>query len=353
MKHISFALAAVLFAACSPAPAPSLQPPSPAVLTSTQTPAPPATDLPVETAMTGPTPTIALQANYLMAFHACDTGTVNDCHAPQNHRVYLAQSDDGLNWSLVPGMQPYPGSVPDVVRRGNTLYIYSAGQNPLLRFHLDSSQADEPQQIQAKGLPFGLVDPSPIIDDDGRIVLFFLPGQQGADPAGCSAEESSCTRTILSAVEVEGSDGQEFELVDGPRVSFDIDPNSEIKSVSDPDIFFDGQQYVIYISHGPSISVWTSPTMDGEFQPVNSLPQGLLTLGTGGVPAGHFDAASGLYWTYAHIDINGRTVIRLAQHADYSRRLETNDFEIILSGDLLGLGDSVIVASPGFALNQP
>lgn len=324
MKYLSLGLglALALLVACGPAPAPSSPiPPSPEIGPANETSAPPATDQPAETEDAGPTATVALQSSYLMAFHACDTATVADCNAPQNHQVFLAQSDDGLKWSLVPGMQPYPGSVPDVVRRGNTLYIYSAGQNPLLRYHMDSNQADEPQQIQAAGLSFGLVDPSPIIDEDGRIVLFFLPGQQGADPAGCSSEGTACTRTILSAVEVEGSDGREFELVAGVRASFDIDPSSDIKSVSDPDIFFDGQQYVLYISHGPSISVWTSPTLDGEFTPVDSLPQHLLTLGIGGVPAGNYDAASSLYWTYAHVDINGRTVIRLAQHTDFARRL--------------------------------
>ena len=37
---------------------------------------------------------------YLLAFHACDPD-VSDCSDPRNHRVYLAQSDDGVNWGVV------------------------------------------------------------------------------------------------------------------------------------------------------------------------------------------------------------------------------------------------------------
>lgn len=72
----------------------------------------------------------SVTAPYLMAFHACDIASIADCHNPQNHRVYLAQSDDGENWSLLPGWQPFSGSVPDVIRRGDTLYIYTPGRIP-------------------------------------------------------------------------------------------------------------------------------------------------------------------------------------------------------------------------------
>jgi len=70
---------------------------------------------------------LEITAPYLMAFHACDTSAGIDCNMPMNHKVYLAQSEDGVNWSLVPGWQPFQGSVPDVIRRGDTLYIYTPG----------------------------------------------------------------------------------------------------------------------------------------------------------------------------------------------------------------------------------
>lgn len=342
-------IAVLLLAACQPGapleptretviePAP-LNPTSPST-TATNTPLP------------GPTSTPVITSAYLMAFHACDFDTGAECFSPENHMVYLAESNDGRAWSLVPEWQPYSGSVPDVVRRGNYLYVYSAGRDQLLRVDLVQGHA-EATPVTIQGLQFGFVDPSPMLDEQGRIVLFFLPGLIGSDPAGCG-QEATCTRQILSAVEMEGSDGSEFELIDGARASYEIDANSDLKSFSDPDIFYDGHQYVLYISHGPSTSVWTSDELHGSYTLVDSVPGGLLTFGSGGVPSGHYDALNGEYWTYAHVDLQGKTVIRLAQHADFSTPLGSGDFEIVLSGALLGLGDNVIVASPGFAVNQP
>ncbi|MBL7161378.1 MAG: hypothetical protein ISS57_02145 [Anaerolineales bacterium] len=288
---------------------------------------------------------------YLMAFHACDTAGEADCHDPRNHMVYLAQSDDGANWNLIPGWEPFRGSVPDVIRRGDTLYIYTPGQ--LVRYHLDTNTIDPFTQVQVSDLDSGYVDPSLVIDDNGRLVLFFLYGQPGMDPAGCSPEETSCVRQIGSATEVAGSDGAEFTLDDGQRASLTIDPTSQIKSFSDPDIFFDGDQYVLYVSHGPSTSVWVSKELRGEYAQEPALPQGLLTNNTGGVPAGHFDMANAQYWTYAHININGKTVIRRAVHPDLFQQLDENDFDEVITGESIGLGASFVIASPGFAVNSP
>lgn len=346
-----FAIFAILFlAACGPAPASPPAPNSvPANATLGATTPVPTNEQPTPV---GPTATPVITSAYLMAFHACDTANGVECNSPNNHLVYLAESNNGRDWSVIPQWQPYSGSVPDVVRRGNTLYVYSAGQNQLLRIFLDRGEAGAPESVKVSGLDFGFVDPSPTVDEQGRIVLFFLPGVQGADPAGCG-DQATCTRQIMSAVEVEGSDGTEFELVEGARVSFEIDASADLKSFSDPDIYFDGQQYVLYISHGPSTSVWTSTQLHGTYTLIEGLAQGLLTFGTGGVPSGHYDTASQQYWTYAHVDLAGKTVIRLALHPNFSARLDDADFEIVLSGSSLGLGDGFIVASPGFTINQP
>jgi len=264
--------------------------------------------------------------------------------------VYLAQSSDGLNWNLIPGWEPFSGSVPDVIRRGDTLYIYTPGQ--LVRYHLDSDTIESPTQVQIPGLQGGYVDPSLFIDKEGNLVMFFLYGQLGMDPAGCSSDEDSCVREIGSATEVAGSDGAEFELDDGQRASLTLDPSSQFRSFSDPDIFFDGNQYVLYISHGPSTSVWVSQELRGEYVQEPSLPQGMLTTSIGGVPAGHLDQASGKYWTYAHIDQQGTTVIRLAVHDNLLQPLSDSDFTTVISADSLGLGTGYMVASPGFAVNM-
>lgn len=294
------------------------------------------------------TPTV--QENYLMAFHACDSAST-DCHDPRNHMVYLAQSDDGLNWSLIPNWEPYSGSVPDVIRRGETLYIYTPGQ--LVRYYLDSGRVESPSQVQISGLQSGYVDPSLIIDDQGNLVMFFLYGQRGMDPAGCAEGESSCVREIGSATEITGSDGTEFSLDDGQRASMTLGPSTQFRSFSDPDIFFDGDQYVLYISHGASASVWVSQELHGEYVQEPSLPQGLITNNSGGVPSGYYDPLSSQYWTFAHVGQGGQTVIRRATHPDIFQQLNDSDFDPVITGESLGLGSTFSVASPGFAVNAP
>ncbi|MBL6981815.1 MAG: hypothetical protein ISR58_11575, partial [Anaerolineales bacterium] len=288
----------------------------------------------------------SVTAPFLMAFHACETAGGTECHDPRNHWVYLAQSADGENWSIIPGWEPYQGSVPDVIQRGDTLYIYTPGQ--LVRYQLDSSTLESPTQVQIPGLEAGYVDPSLILDEQGNLVMFFLYGQLGTDPAGCSSDEDSCVREIGSATEVAGSDGAEFTWDDDQRASMTISNSSQIRSFSDPDIFFDGNQFVLYVSHGPSTSVWVSKELQGAYVLEPSLPDGLLTEGIGGVPAGYFDMATGEYWTFAHIDQGGKTVIRRAVHNDLFRQLNDSDFDTVLTGESVGLGSNYIVASPGF-----
>ena len=285
---------------------------------------------------------------FVMAFHACDTSDGTECHDPRNHWVYLARSTDGENWSIIPGWEPYQGSVPDVIQRGETLYIYTPGQ--LVRYHLDSDTLDPPRQVQIPGLEGGYVDPSMIVDEQGNLVMFFLYGQLGIDPAGCSSEEETCVREIGSATEVAGSDGVEFVLDEGQRASLTLSTASLFRSFSDPDIFFDGNQYVLYVSHGPSTSVWVSKELQGQYVMEPSLPDGLLAEGIGGVSAGYFDMAKGEYWTYAQIDQGGKTVIRRAVHNDLFQPLSATDFSTVISAESVGLGDEFIVASPGFAL---
>lgn len=53
-----------------------------------------ATATPVSRAVTVPT------QPYLLSFHTCALGA-SDCSNPANHIVQLAQSADGVSWSLV------------------------------------------------------------------------------------------------------------------------------------------------------------------------------------------------------------------------------------------------------------
>ncbi len=145
---------------------------------------------------------------YLLAFHVCDP-EVSDCSDPRNHSVYLAQSDDGGNWSVVPGWETYKGSVPDVIRRGETLYVYTPGK--VRRYDFATETWESPVIVALTDTESdSFVDPSLIIDDQDRLVLFYLAGIIGQDPAGCAPGETSCVKHFRSATEVEGSDGTQF-----------------------------------------------------------------------------------------------------------------------------------------------
>lgn len=316
--------------------------------------APPAAPLEAET-QTENAPSAALTplditGKYLLSFHACETA---ECmQGPMNHMVYLAQSDDGANWNLVPGWQPYRGSVPDVIRRGNVIYIFTPGQ--VARYDLDTQAFEGPVPVNVNGLEAGYVDPSLIVDDQGRLVMFFLYGRMGSDPASCPADTPTCDQRFGSATEVEGSDGAQFTLDGGDRASVVIAEDSSSRSASDPDIFFDGSQYILYLSHGPSVSVWTSADLRGSYAQLASLPGGMLSQGSGGIASGYFDSASGTYWTFAHAPSpNSAAKILFASHADFSRQIGASDWAVALSGESLGLGASVNVESPGFAINTP
>lgn len=291
-----------------------------------------------------PGPAPPMTGAYLMAFHACDTA-VAQCGNPQNHMVYLAQSDDGVSWSLAPGWVPFRGSVPDVIRRGETLYIYSAG-GTLVRYRLDTNTLEAPTQVSVSGLEGGFVDPSLIVDERGRLALFFLYGRPGSDPAGCPPGQFSCVNRIGSATEVAESDGAEFALDAGDRITVALSAAGPLRSASDPDVFFDGNRYLLYLSHGPSISVWKSGDLRGAYQKIADLSEGI-----GGIPSGYFDPASKRYWTYAHVQRGGVAVIRRAVHAGFSRTLAEGDWEVVLTGPSVGLTPTTSVESPGFAVN--
>ena len=291
---------------------------------------------------------------YLISISSCDTAVL-DCHSPQNHEVYLAESENGLDWSLVPEWEPYPGSVPDIIRKENKLYVYD--RQYLTKYDLVSNTQDEhvrgprgkdrSKKVTVEGLgAAGYVDPSLIIDDAGRLVLFFMHGLLGADPAQCLPGESSCIKYFSSATEVDGSDGKRFKLDDGYRVSIAVGDGAH-RGASDPDIFFDGNQYVLYISHGTAISVWTSPSLKGNYSHVGDLSDT-----EGGVPAGFYHQNTGKYWTFSHITRDGVTVIRRANHSDLDSVLPAQKWIDVISAPILGLPSTRDTGSPGFTVNE-
>ena len=268
---------------------------------------------------------------YLMAFHTCAPGAT-DCNNPSNHIVQLGQSADGVTWSLVGGWQSFKGSVPDVFRRGDTLFVIST--SGLMRVDMKTGATTTATVSLNSGT---YVDPSLAQLPDGRLILFFLPGIPGQDPAGCAPGEASCVRQIKSAVEVAGSNGTQFVVDDGARISETITSGA----FSDPDIFYNGTEWVLYVSRGPSVHAYTSASLQGSY-----VFKAVVSNNTGGVPAG-LRMPDGTIATYVHTSVGGSTEIRRATSATGTSPIVS--FQTSLSGQSLGLGTHA--ESPGIAVN--
>ena len=268
---------------------------------------------------------------FLMSFGTCVTGAT-DCMNPANHLVQLAQSADGRTWSLVGGWQSFKGSVPDVFRRGNTLYVFST--SGLMRIDMTTGVTTTTNVTLSEG---GYVDPSIAQLPDGRLILFYLPSIMGQDPAQCAQGESSCVRQIRSAVEVAGSDGSQFTVDAGSRVSETITSGS----FSDPDIFYNGTEWVIYVSRGPSVHAYTSASLQGTYA-----LRGIVSNNLGGVPSA-MQLADGTIATYVHTQVGSSREIRMATTATGISSITS--FQTTVSAPSFGLGPHA--ESPGVALN--
>lgn len=277
--------------------------------------------------------------NRYMALHACDTART-DCTDPRNHQVYLAESADGSQWTLAQGWKPYAGSVPDAIRRGNQLYVYSL-PSTLVRYDLTTFTQSAPVNFTVSGASH-IVDPSLAMDENGRFVMFYMQGQTGGDPASCLPGQTNCTKIFRSATEVEGSNGTSFTVDTGVRATVELNGLTTSKMASDPDIFSNSREYVMYISHGASTSAWTATELRGKFSKLQDLSNG-----TGGVACGYYDSTKNEYLTYAHVTRNGVAVIRMAKHKDLLHQLTESDWTTVLTGLSLGLTASYSVESPG------
>lgn len=293
---------------------------------------------------------VSLTGKYIMAFLACNTST-STCSNPQNHMTHLAESNDSINWSPVPGFNPYSGSVPDAIRRGDTIYLYNPGT--MVRFNLDTGAQSQPTSVSLKfsnGTSAIFVDPSVFLDSNSVIHLFYLPGIVGQDPAGCPTGQSTCTKRIISATEVTGSDGGSFIVDQGDRVSYQINQCC----FSDPAVFHGAGGYYLYVSSGQAVLAFESSTLTGTYAAVQGLSSGVLVpQGTGGVPAGYYDNATQSFWTFVS---QGTTVevIARASTPNINSQIGSSSFSTVVSGcTFQGLGCSYTVESPGFHLNSP
>lgn len=294
---------------------------------------------------------IEFEYEYLMTFHSCDA-VQNDCGNPMAHEVHLAGSHNGYDWSLVPEVPSFNSSVPDIIIRDEILYIFALPS--LMRLDLRSGlwlETIQPQVLDQTGAPVLHVDPSLFIDEDNNIVLFFMEGQEGFNPATCPLGDPNCIKYFFSATEVSDSQGSQFIVDEGIRMEIQLSESQKI--AADPDIFEGPDGYYQYVSRGQNIQVFFSTELRGAYLPLDTLDEGILTRGGGGVPAGHYDSEQELYFTFVTRNSGeGQTDIRLAMHDSLDTPLEREGFEIVISGETF-FSEAHVVASPGFLALDP
>ena len=292
-------------------------------------------------------PSFSLDAPYWMTFHQCDTQKV-DCFDPMKHETRVASSFNGISWHILSEIPPFQGSVPDLLIRDDELYVFSLPKlhrmapkekkEVIAHFHV----LDEHDELVLQ------VDPSPILDEQGRIVLFFLVGIAGVDPARCPKDMRQCTKQFRSATEIEGSQGTRFRLDEGVRAEITI---TQGHFASDPDVFLGPDGFYLYVSRGAQVQVLYSKALRGTYASIPSLSNGILSRNMGGVPAGFFDRKKNQYYTFITRHKGGhRTEIHGAVHKDFSSMLTERDFRPIITPQILE-NQYLSIASPGMIGN--
>lgn len=281
---------------------------------------------------------------YLMAYHTCSSSS--SCSDPANHTVQLAESNNGSTWTSVPGYNTISksGSVPDVITRGDKLYLYSTAG--VRRYTKSTNTWENVNTVisvkDSSGKAVNYVDPSLIVDSTGNLVLFFLEsgGPGTGDPASCTTYP--CTKFFKSATEVKNSNGTEFIVNSGNRLSINLTSNS----ASDPDIYFDGTQYILYISSGTNTLAYSSKGLYGTYIAIPTLINAKLT-SEGGIGSGYYDSATKNYWTYIHTNAGE---IRQKIHASLNTSL--TGFTMVINYTTAGLAPGGYAQSPGICKNE-
>jgi hypothetical protein len=286
-------------------------------------------------------------SKYVLVFHHCFTSAF-DCFDPMQHQISLAHSNDGENWTIDKELPALSGSVPDIILRGNDFWIYTLPESYLIDASSLSVKKKEGVKVFDRSNRRRIqVDPSPILDEKGRIVLFFLEGIPGIDPARCP-QNQRCTKRFLSATEREGSQGMLFDLDDGIRLNVSIQGN---EFASDPDIFIGRDDlFYMYISRGQGTQVFVSEDLRGEYKEV-----GWLTSRNGGVACGHYDRKTDRFWSYTSKNVPQPWIqeIRFDMHRAFDSSVQLS--KILFSQDELipKYSGPIMHGSPGFLSITP
>lgn len=296
-----------------------------------------------------------MDSRYLMAFFACEGAT---CETPgvAVHYTWVAASNDGWTWEMPEGYTPFEGSVPDLVRRDDTLYVYAA-TTTLRRYHYDTGEWEEPITpvvYGEDGEPHRWADPAPLLGDDGLIHMFFFDTTgEIPDPAECHEELAPCIKHFGSAIEIPGSDGAEFQMQPGYRAEVPLEVGQRC---ADPDVFRTAEgDWVMTILYQEQTLGYRSDTLHGTYTPIPTLTDGFITDPYFNLMSSLWDEREGHYTSFATCPrfIDGVVYIDIAR-ADHARVDETiTGFEPSLGpGDPPELPEGWWAVSPGFILNE-
>lgn len=286
---------------------------------------------------------------YLMAFHTCTSSTCGDA---TKHVIYLAGSNDGISWTLIPQFSGISGSVPDLIFYNDFLYIFHAGN-----FQKNWAKLNACFQTVATGNASltsstdtgGFVDPSLILSGSD-LILFYLPGSVGSDPAGCTTYP--CTKEIHSAT-ADSASLESFTQVSGARVQATLD-GSSLLTFSDPDIVAksDGS-YLLYVSAGQDTLVYTGTSLTGTFSSPDGSTLREISNNSGGVPSAI--EVSGQIWLYVTTSgQSGVSTIRRAVSSDGITALADSAFSTVISSSVSsGFSSDTSVSSPSIITWPP
>lgn len=318
----------------------------------------------------------AITKPYLFSADNCSaTGCITSQFSSS---VYLLQSDDGVNWSVVPGLAPFQGGVPAVLRRGNTIYLVSMPLSPIAldwhyevrRYRMDTGIWDPPVTIAINDAqyPGEANSPAMILDPQGNIALL------SDTSALCEYVYRPCNTTHLRiTTEISGSDGTQFnaQVADLLTDTFagqvgSVQTNGPLGNygTGDATIYFDATRYIIFapianvIQGSPLLGtrVFYSPNVYGPYTLSSTLPGGMITSnsamnsGIAGVTT-FYNAARKKYWNYGSLP--APSVYRLVT-SDLDHQLDIGQLipaNVVFTAASLGVDPTNTVQHLHFATN--
>lgn len=226
---------------------------------------------------------------------------------PYNDKISYATSTDLVNWTDQKTILAEHASVPDVLLKDSTLYVYFVDvsydgvkeQIGLLKSTDQGKTWGEKQIINIKGLGNkAAVDPTPILLDDGRLRLYYLDLNATRTADRSQALENN---TIYSAISTDGTNFTEESAV------------FKYKGIFDPSVVKVADVWHLYVGTDDQ-KVLSATSSDGtKFE-----YEGVAVTG-GAIPDVYFDGTK--YWLFTgnmeiYTSLDGKTFTKTGNRFD-------------------------------------